>query len=290
MSFNLDPWALLLLAILAAGIAFITSMVGLAGALLFLPVMILMFGVPADIAVGCSLLAGAVSTTTATIQYVRQRKVNYKIGLIYNVVDVPGVLIGAWLASILNASILAGACGFVIIGLAIVILSNKTEKRCPAGSGLASNEMSACAEAATIPNPDLIVARDYKVSFTRKFLSQCFVASFFGGFITGFAGMGGGTADTCSMILIGIPMPVAVGSSVFAMAMTYWFSLFTHSFLASFDWIVGISLSIGAAIGATLGARYQSRFKTSILKKILCAIAIFAGIQLVLSLFYLNIP
>jgi len=133
-----------------------------------------------------------------------------------------------------------------------------------------------------------VLAKDYKISFTRKFLSQCFIASFFGGFITGFAGMGGGTTDTCSMILIGIPMHVAVGSSVFAMAMTYWFSIFTHVFLANFDWIVGISLSIGAAIGATLGARFQSRFKVSILKKVLCAVAIFAGIQLVLSLFNLT--
>ncbi|MEX2717834.1 MAG: sulfite exporter TauE/SafE family protein [Candidatus Sigynarchaeum springense] len=287
----MDALALLLLAGIAGCIAFITSMVGLAGALLFLPVMILAFGVPADIAVGCSLLAGAVSTTTATIQYVRQRKVNYKIGLIYNVVDVPGVLIGAWLASLFNAAILAGACGFVIIGLALLILSNKTEQRCPAGSGRASNvsnEAAACEGLVTATNPIMVDARDYKIAFTRKFLSQCFVSSFFGGFITGFAGMGGGTADTCSMILIGIPLPVAVGSSVFAMAMTYWFSMFTHTFLASFDWVVGISLSIGAGIGATLGARYQSKFKTSILKKILCAIAIFAGIQLVLSLFNLN--
>ena len=53
----MDVWALLLLVGLAAGIAFLTSMVGLAGAFLFLPVMILMFGVPADIAVGCSQLA-----------------------------------------------------------------------------------------------------------------------------------------------------------------------------------------------------------------------------------------
>ncbi len=285
----MDPWALLLLASLAVGIAFITSMVGLAGALLFLPVMILMFGVPADIAVGCSLLAGAVSTTTATIQYIRQHKVNYKIGLIYNVVDVPGVLIGAWLASMLNTSILAGACGFVIIGLALVILFNKTEQNCPAGSGNPSKDPDACHDANSGVSLDTVVAKDYKIAWTRRFLSQCFVASFFGGFITGFAGMGGGTADTCSMILIGIPMHVAVGSSVFAMAMTYWFSLFTHAFLANFDWIIGISLSIGAAIGAALGAKYQSRFKTLTLKRVLCAIAMFAGVQLVLSLFNLNL-
>jgi uncharacterized membrane protein YfcA len=284
----MDAWALLLLASLAAGIAFITSMVGLAGALLFLPVMILAFGVPADIAVGCSLLAGAVSTTTATIQYVRQHKVNYKIGFIYNVVDVPGVLVGAWFASLLNASILAGACGFVIIGLALVILFNKTEQNCPVDSGNPPRDPDACHVATSGVSLDAVVAKDFKIPWTRRFLSQCFVASFFGGFITGFAGMGGGTADTCSMILIGIPMHVAVGSSVFAMAMTYWFSLFTHAFIASFDWIIGISLSIGAAIGATLGARCQSRFKTLTLKRILCAIAIFAGIELVLSLFNLT--
>jgi uncharacterized membrane protein YfcA len=286
---TVDAWALLLLASIAVGITFITSMVGLAGAMLFIPVLILVFGVPADVAVGCSLLASAVSTTTATVQYIRQHKVNYKIGLIYNVVDVPGVLIGAWLASLLNSSILAGACGFVIIGLALLILSNKTEQSCPAGPDTPQNDPAAFPEGIVKPSPDTVLAKDYKIPFTRKFLSQCFVASFFGGFITGFAGMGGGTADTCSMILIGIPMHVAVGSSVFAMAMTYWFSIFTHAFLVNFDWIAGITLSIGAAIGATLGARFQSKFKVSVLKKVLCAVAIFAGVQLVLSLFNLNI-
>lgn len=285
----MDVFALVLLAGIAVGITFITSMVGLAGALLFLPVMILVFDVPADIAVGCSLLAGAVSTTTATIQYIRQHKVNYKIGLIYNVVDVPGVLVGAWLASMLNSSILAGACGFVIIGLAILILSNKGQPSCPVGAGNPPSDANACPSGIVVPSQEFVLAKDYQVKFTRKFLSQCFVASFFGGFITGFAGMGGGTADTCSMILIGIPMHVAVGSSVFAMAMTYWFSMFTHTFLANFDWILGMALSIGAAIGATLGARYQSRFKTAVLKKVLCAIAIFAGVQLVLYLFNIRI-
>ncbi len=285
----MDPWALLLLASIAAGIAFITSMVGLAGAFLFIPVMILIFDVPADVAVGCSLLAGAVSTTTATIQYFRQHKVNYKISFIYNVVDVPGVLVGTWLASILNTSILAGACGFVIIGLALVILFNKTEQNCPTGSVNSPKDPGACQDTIAGTSLEAVAAKDYQIIWTRKFLVQCFVSSFFGGFITGFAGMGGGTADTTSMILIGIPMSVAAGSSAFAMAMTYWFSIFTHTFIAGFDWIIGISLSFGAGIGATLGARYQRRFKTSTLKKILCAIAIFAGVQLVLSLFNLNL-
>ena len=43
--------------------------------------------------------------------------------------------------------------------------------------------------------------------------------------------------------------------------------------------------SIGVAIGATLGARYQSKFKKLTLRRILCAVAIFAGVELVLSLF-----
>jgi uncharacterized membrane protein YfcA len=285
-----EPWALVILAIAGAAIAIVTSMVGLAGAMLFIPLMILGFGIPAEVAIGCSLVASTASTTSATIQYIRQKKVNFRIGLLFNIVDVPGVLAGTWLATQFDSTRLAGICGFAIIALAVFLLANKTGTAGKVAGILVPGD-DACAVPGSLPAPGpandggSAGARGFAISFTRKFITQCTISSFFGGFITGFAGLGGGTVDTCSMLIIGIPMHVAVGSSVFAMAMTYWFSVFTRSIYTGIDWVIAIVLAIGAGVGATIGARYQSKFKISLLKKVMCSIAIFAGVELVLMLF-----
>jgi uncharacterized membrane protein YfcA len=279
----MEPWLLLVIALAGCGIAFLASMVGIAGAILFLPLMILGFMIPASTSVGASTFAGALSTTAASVQYLAHRKVNFRLALIFIALNSPGVMIGTWFASTLESRALAGYCGFLIIGLAIVILISKNGTNCDAEPQTVSKKDGdySIHEA----SPGVVVTQESKLIFSSKFVAQSSASSLLGGFVTGFGGMGGATVTTCTMLTIGAPMRAVVGASIFAAAITYWSSAITRAFMPSFDWALALALATGAAIGAIIGARYNDKVKTSLLKKILSAIALFAGFQLIMLLF-----
>jgi uncharacterized membrane protein YfcA len=279
----MDVAILIILALVGCGIAMLASMVGIAGAIFFLPLMILGFMFPANVAIGASTVAGALSTTTASIQYLIKKKVNFRLALIFIILNIPGVIVGTWLSSLLDSRMLAGYCGFANIGLAIMMLVNRNEASCKISPQQTLDKEGS--RSIGTRGLELVASQESTLTFSGKFITQCSTSSFFGGFVTGFAGMGGATVTTCSMLAIGIPMRAVIGSSMFAMAITYWSSAITRAIMPGFDWMITLVLAAGASVGATLGARYQEKVKVSILKNILCAMAFFAGFQLILLLF-----
>nr|MDO8119412.1 sulfite exporter TauE/SafE family protein [Candidatus Sigynarchaeota archaeon] len=277
----MELWILLMIGLFACLIAIFTSMVGLGGGIFFIPMLVILFGIPPTVAVGCSLLAGAANTTISSIEYFRQNKVNVKIALIYNILDVPGVLLGAWVAITIEQLFLTLACGAMVIFMAIMLIRNRSAECASESSSLHACDKYRNLDSITTHPNHLIEG----FQFTAKITMQCMMASFFGGLITGLAGLGGGTTDTCSMVLIGVPIQMAVGSSVFAMALTYWFALFTHSFITSFNWVLALILAGGASVGAFMGAHFQEKFKRTVLTRILAVAGIIAGSQLVIISF-----
>ncbi len=279
----MEPWLLLVITLAGFGIAFLASMVGIAGAILFLPLMILGFVIPASTSIGASTFAGALSTTAASIQYLTHKKVNFRLALIFIVLNTPGVMIGTWLASLLESRALAGYCGILIIGLAIVILISKNGAECDSKPQLVSKKDDGFSIHET--SPGVVVTQGSSLVFSSKFVVQSSASSLLGGFVTGFGGMGGATVTTCTMLTIGAPMRAVVGASIFAAAVTYWSSAITKALMPGFDWALTLALAAGASLGAILGARYHDKVKPSLLKKILSAIALFAGFQLISLLF-----
>ena len=72
-----------------------SSMVGHGGGFLIVPILILIFQLPAKNAIAVSLVAICGTAFSATIGYMRQKRVDYKLGFLYDVLEVPGVVIGA---------------------------------------------------------------------------------------------------------------------------------------------------------------------------------------------------
>ncbi|MBN2151141.1 MAG: sulfite exporter TauE/SafE family protein [Candidatus Lokiarchaeota archaeon] len=275
----MEPWLLLVVAIAGFAIAFLASMVGIAGAILFLPVMILCFMIQPSAAIGASTFAGAASTTAAAVQYLASKKVNFRLAVIFIALNLPGVFFGTWLAGMLESRALAGYCGLLIIGLAIVILINRNGARCNDGESQSSKVGK------DEDGTPVIAKRNPGLVFSTKFVAQSSTSSFLGGFVTGFGGMGGATVTTCSMLVIGVSLRAVVGASIFAAAVTYWSSAITRALMPGFDWALAAALAVGAGAGAVLGARYHEKVKTSLLRAILSGIALFAGIQLTSLLF-----
>jgi len=274
---------IILLFVLGLVIGVPASLVGVGGGFLIMPALIFFFGLPAQNAVAVSLAAICGTTISASLVYLKQKKVDFFLALLYDVFDIPGVILGAYLASLITSDLLTGLVGVFIISLSIMLMVRKDKDpvELKSSSAKVSNE-----------NKGWIRKRidsDGKVySYKIKKPFMIFLSSFAGGLVTGFAGLGGGITDTSTMILLGIPSHVAVASSEVAMALTNGAGLLAHGLLENLLVEYAVPLTAGTIIGAQIGAFLSKYVKGATIRKVLIALALVAGIRLLAFAF--NFP
>ena len=251
------------------------SMCGLGGGFILVPTLILVFNLSPQNAIAISLVAMCGTTVSATICYIRQRRVDYKLALLYDIFDIPGVVVGAYLTTVLPKNLLIGLCGFLILFLSLLMLralrakatSNAEAEACSVGwNRKVSDSMNKVFEY-RIRRPGLIV-----------------VSSLLSGLVTGLVGLGGGITDTTTMMLLGIPSHIAVASSEFAMALTNGAGVITHGFLQNIHLGYAVPITIGTILGAQVGVLLAKRTKQRTLKLILSVVALLFSVRLILDL------
>jgi uncharacterized membrane protein YfcA len=99
----------------------ISSIVGIGGGILFIPTSIFIFGFPLKEAVVISLFSMTGLNLSASIRYMKMKLINYRLSVLYNIWDLPGVIVGAWVTTIITQNILSGICGALIIFLSILL-------------------------------------------------------------------------------------------------------------------------------------------------------------------------
>jgi len=260
--------------IIGFAVAVPSSMAGLGGGFLIVPILILVFQLPAQNAVAISIVAICGTTVSATIAYVRQKRVDHMLGLLYDLLDIPGVAIGAYLTTLFPSNLLAGIVGvfMMVISTTLMLHNRKLSKEKPEASNVKG-----------------MVWKRRKVDSSGKVFEYiirkpplALVSSFAGGLVTGLSGLGGGITDTATMILLGVPPHIAVASSEFAMALTNATGVVAHGLLNNILLEYALPITIGTIIGAQVGSYFCKYVGEKTLKKILAIIAFFIGIRLAL--------
>ena len=254
------------------------SMCGLGGGFILVPTLILAFSVAPQNAIAISLVAMCGTTFSASIGYIRQKRVDYKLALLYDIFDIPGVIVGAYLTTILPKDLLIGICGLFILFLSLMMiralrkgdppLCETTEVADVGWGRKVSDSMNKVFEY-KIRQPGLIV-----------------ISSLLSGLVTGLVGLGGGITDTTTMMLLGIPSHIAVASSEFAMALTNGAGVITHGFLQNIYFDYAIPVTIGTIIGAQIGVMLAKRAKQRTLKLLLSVVSFLFSIRLILDLIW----
>jgi uncharacterized membrane protein YfcA len=253
------------------------SMCGLGGGFILVPTLILVFNLLPQHAIAVSLVAMCGTTISASIGYIKQRRVDYKLALLYDIFDIPGVIVGAYLTTILPKNLLIGICGFFILFLSLLMLRDLRNGTCPT-------------EIEQADTTDNGWGRKVSDSMNKVFEYQIrrpsliIVSSLLGGLVTGLAGLGGGLTDTTTMMLLGIPAHIAVASSEVAMALTNGAGVITHGLFNNISIGYAIPITIGTIIGAQVGVLVAKRTKQKNLKLILALISLLLSIRLVLGI------
>ncbi len=239
---------------------------GMGGSFLVTPALMVM-GYETDVAVASGLAFVFATSVIATLKHRDLGQVDYKLGVLMIAGTTAGIEVGKLGLHALQAMGLADTVVSVIyvgllggIGAFITYQATKGD-----GGGGVSHDADADADAEDIPDiaekiqsyrvPPMISLRGGITVSLWMILAVAFAT----GLLSGFLGVGGGFIRMPALFyLIGVPVPVAVGTDLFEIV----FSGGIGSFLYAMDGAVNLSIVVpllaGSALGARLGAAATS--------------------------------
>lgn len=121
----MDIFVVLLLTLFSLVVGIVASMIGLGGGFLIVPMLVLGFGLPAQKAVGTSLMAITFTSLSSTIGYAMQRRIDYQMDVWLDVLDIPGVAIGAYITTLLSSNLLTSIFGAFLVSVAFFMIRHE---------------------------------------------------------------------------------------------------------------------------------------------------------------------
>ena len=242
------------LLVVGLGAGTLGSMLGVGGGIIMVPALTFL-NVPPTQAASTSLIAVMATSISSTIEYSRQKRINYGLGLQMAACAIPGGVLGAVLSEYLLQDTFKLYFGILLVLTGLYILYRNS------------------------------VLKDRHVK-RRSLALQVgvFAASFGAGIISSLFGVGGGIIFVPAMLLVlGLTMHRAAPTSQFTLMMTAIAGVFTHSALGHPDYLQAIVLSIGAFVGAQIGARLSRITKDVLLQRLLAAVLMTVAIIFILD-------
>jgi len=255
----LDPiTTAVVLVIVGLGAGTLGSMLGVGGGIIIVPALTFLGSSPVQTA-STSLIAVASTSVSSTIEYSRQKRIDYRLGLEMAAFAIPGAVLGAVLSESLTAESFQLYFGIILILTGIYVLYKNS------------------------------ILKD--TSARRRSISlraAVFAATFGAGMISSMFGVGGGVIFVPAMLLVlGLTMHRAAPTSQLTLMMTSIAGVFTHAALLNPDYLQALALSTGAFAGAQIGARMSRTAKELLLQRLLGSTLIAVGAVLIAMAFKL---
>jgi uncharacterized membrane protein YfcA len=255
------------------------GLLGVGGGTIVVPILIIVFGLESRVAVGTSLVMILFTALSGTIAYFRQKRIDWPVGLLASVATVPGAAIGAYLTNFFSSRVLA-----IIFGLMLFLMAALMIRR----SGRVIEKQNDRIMRNTESEPKRwkrrIVDGTGKVFNYDARLIPNLPLFFFGGLASGFLGIGGGLIVVPILADgVGLPMHLAVATSLLTMIFTSLSGASTHVMLGDVRFDYAVPLIIGILLGAQAGARTARRLKSATLERVFALFVIAIGIILIAS-------
>ncbi|MCL2281601.1 MAG: sulfite exporter TauE/SafE family protein [Dehalococcoidia bacterium] len=247
------------------------TLVGIGGAVVLTPVLLLLYP-QADPQVLTSITMGVVflNALSGTLAYARQKRIDYRNGIYFAIATIPGTIIGVWTLSYIPQQMFSIIFGIMLlIFSAIIWLRPKTKQ--PSASSAQSN----C----------VVVDRSGK-----NFSYNCnrplgMALSFFVGFIAGLLGIGGGIIHMPMLLyVLHFPVHIATATSHFMLVFTGLTGTLTHATAGTYaqSWQILLWIALGVIPGAQIGAWLSPKIKGLMLVRLLVLALVLAGARLVI--------
>lgn len=253
------------------------TVVGAGGGFILTPVLLLLYpsSTPALIT-AISLIVVFFNAGSGSIAYARQRRIDYRSGLVFAACTIPGSIIGVILANKVSRPGFDVAMGVALTLLAVWLLRGPQGRRRSAdGDGREGTERSLTDREGS--------SYEYRVNVRLGAVLSVGV-----GLISSFLGIGGGVVHVPMLVgVLGFPTHIATATSHFVLAIMALVASVTHILAGTFQHGVGLrraaALSVGVVVGAQVGAVLSQRLSGKMIQRLLAAGLLVLGIRLVLS-------
>ncbi len=267
-----------LLALLAAfGAGTFGALAGIGGGTIVVPLLALGLGVPLHNAIALSLLGVIAGSTMASANFLEAGLVSRRIGLTLLVSTTLGGIIGGFVAGLVDARVLAGLFGVVLVAVALQMLFGREPVE-----PLTVDEPGRLEFDATYLEP----RTGEEVAYRVRNFGLGSVASVFAGMLSGLLGVGGGIINVPTMnSLMRIPIRVATTTSTYMLGATAVASAVLYFCRGEIEPALAGAVVIGSVLGGRIGARLQHRLPQRALTLLFVAVAAFFAFQMLLRAF-----
>jgi uncharacterized protein len=239
---------------------FIGSLVGVGGGIINGPYLSFLNYTPSQIS-ATSLIAVFFSSISSSIQFLRKKLVQIKIGLILATASIPGTLIGVYLS---NSFTYEQFRYF----FAIILL-------CTATYLMLRHKLFAIQKLESKSNSEIHTAKYIKLIFLISL-------SFGAGIVSSSFGVGGGIIFVpCLIMIMKFSIKYSTATSQFALLFTSLSGLLLFVLQGRPDYQMGLILAFGSIIGGTFGSLLAVRLSSSFLLRIFSGLLILVSLKMI---------
>lgn len=221
---------LILVLILSLFIGISLGLLGGGGSILTVPILVYVAGQDPKAAIAMSLLVVGITSAAGAVSHARAGRVQWRTGLVFGAAGMAGAYGGGRVAEFIPGTWLLIAFGLMMAATAVAMLRGGKQVE-----------------------PDESAAHELPVG--RVVLDGIVV-----GAVTGLVGAGGGFLVVPALALLGgLPMTVAVGTSLVVIAMKSMAGLVGYLQSVSIDWGLALGVTAAAVVGTVIGERIAGK-------------------------------
>ncbi len=242
-----------LIGIISFVAAFVFSLGGVGAAIILIPIL-LSFGIPIGIAKPVGLFYNTVSLTGASISNIRNKRLDFKVGIPIIIFSFLFAIVGAWSSQYISKKIiLILFIGFLLFSSLLFLLHKKN------GQDLYRED--------------------------RPYAALSAIGAF-AGLLSGLLGIGGGGIISPLMLMLGFNPKKIAAITAFVVPFSSFSGFLTYWAIGSVNWKLLLIASSTGFAGATLGTTFMhKKLNPQAVKKILALILLLMAIKLLWNVF-----
>lgn len=222
---------------LAVVVGVTLGLLGGGGSILMVPLLVYVAGMGTKEAIAASLVVVGTTSAVSVVGHARAGRVRWRTGLLFGMAGMVGAFAGGLVGGHLPGPVLMGIFAVMMVATAVAMLRGRS------------------APAPTAVRTALPVV--------RVLLDGLVV-----GLATGLVGAGGGFLVVPALALLaGLPMAVAVGTSLLVIAMKSFAGLAGYLATVPIDWALTGAVTAAAVVGSFVGNRLVDRIPADALRR-----------------------